>query len=49
LGFQAIYTSTESARGIMERQGWQAIGTSQSLRGEITVFRKEVSGELAQA
>lgn len=39
LGFEALYTSTDAADGIMRRRGWQPVGTSASLRGEVTVFR----------
>ncbi len=43
LGFAAIYTSTDAAEGIMERRGWQWIGTTVSLRGDIAVFRRQSS------
>ncbi len=42
LGFESIYTSTESARRIMERRGWKPFGTTETLRGTATIFRKQV-------
>jgi GNAT superfamily N-acetyltransferase len=39
LGFTEIFTSTDSAAGIVERRGWRALGTSDSLRGSVTVYR----------
>ena len=44
LGFGALYTSTDAADGIMRRRGWQPIGTSTSLRGEVTVFQCSLEG-----
>ena len=34
-----LQVQTDAASGIMRRRGWQPIGTSTSLRGEVTVFR----------
>lgn len=45
LDFQSIYTSTDAAEGIMERRGWQAHGTTQSLRGPIIIYRRQVRDE----
>ena len=45
LGFASIYTSTELAAATMERRGWQAIGSTQSLRGPVAVYRRRVRGE----
>lgn len=42
LGFAAVYTSTDAAAGIMVRLGWQPVGATDSLRGRITVFRREL-------
>ena len=42
MGIDAIYVSTDSASGIMQRRGWQAIGRSQSLRGAVSVFRRDL-------
>ena len=39
LGFPALYTSTDSAEGLLLRRGWQAIGSSESLRGAVAVYR----------
>ena len=40
LGFDAIYTSTDTGTGIMERRGWQQYGTAPSLRGVVAVYRQ---------
>ena len=40
LGYDSIYTSTDTAKSIMERRGWQAVGSTESLRGAITVYRR---------
>ncbi len=45
LGFDSIYTSTDTAKGILERRGWQAFGTSESIRGPVTIYRWHVRGE----
>ena len=42
LGFDAIYTSSELDERVMAGRGWQAIGATQSLKGPITVYRREV-------
>ncbi len=42
LGFDAIYTSSELDGSIMAGRGWQAFGSTQSLKGPITVFRRGV-------
>jgi len=38
LGFEAVYTSTDTADGLLQRRGWQAIGDSESLRGPVAVY-----------
>ena len=38
LGFEYIYTSTDSAQHIIERRGWEKIGHTQSLRGALDVY-----------
>ena len=38
LGFDAIYVSTDTARGIFERRGWQVCGSASSLRGPVAVY-----------
>ncbi|MDJ0947755.1 MAG: GNAT family N-acetyltransferase [Alphaproteobacteria bacterium] len=38
LGFPAIYCSADASAGILKRRGWQAIGTTESLRGTIAIF-----------
>ena len=45
LGFASIYTSTDSAAATMERRGWQALGSADSLRGPVAVYRRRVRGE----
>lgn len=39
LGFASIYTSTDTAIGILERRGWQDFSATTSLRGPLTVYR----------
>lgn len=40
LGFSAIYTSTDAARSLVERRGWQPLHLSvPSLRGPISLYR----------
>ncbi len=43
LHFKAVYTSTDAADGIMRRRGWESIGSAQSLRGEVAVFRRDLA------
>jgi GNAT superfamily N-acetyltransferase len=43
LGFGSIYTSTDRAARILERRGWQAFGTAQSIRGEVAIYRRQVA------
>lgn len=47
LGFGAIYTSTDNAAAIMRRQGWQACGETESLRGTVGIFRRDLDPRLA--
>jgi GNAT superfamily N-acetyltransferase len=42
-GYPEIYTSTDTAAGIMARRGWQPMGTAQSLRGDVAIFRKSLT------
>jgi GNAT superfamily N-acetyltransferase len=49
LKFESIYTSTNSAMNIMERQGWEIFGTTDTLRGPATIYRKPVGGETEPA
>ena len=42
LGYGQIYSSTDSAMGILERCGWQSCGTTETLRGRATIYRKEI-------
>ena len=43
LGFNAIYTSTDTAENLVRRRGWVAVGSAPSLRGDTTVFRCDLS------
>ena len=43
LGYEAIYTSTDSADGIVRRLGWQPFGASESLRGPVAVYRQDLA------
>ena len=45
LGFDSIYTSTDTAMGILERRRWQVFGTTESIRGPLTIYRWQVLGE----
>ena len=45
MGFDSIYTSTDTAMGILERRGWQAFGTTESIRGPLTIYRWQVRGK----
>lgn len=47
LGFDALYISTEVAESRLGRRGWQKAGTSESLRGPITVYRRDI-GKVGQ-
>jgi GNAT superfamily N-acetyltransferase len=49
LGFASIYSSTDSAAGMLERRGWQAFGTVESLRGPATVYRRRFKDAGRQA
>lgn len=41
LGFAALYTSTDVAEGMLRRRGWEAVGATSSLRGAITIYRRQ--------
>lgn len=42
LGFEAIYTSTDTAETLMRRRGWSAYGSAESLRGSVAVYRRQL-------
>jgi GNAT superfamily N-acetyltransferase len=42
LGFGRLYMSTDGATSIVERRGWQAFDTTESLRGTIGVYAIEL-------
>ncbi|MCW9035817.1 MAG: GNAT family N-acetyltransferase [Rhodospirillales bacterium] len=46
LNIVEIFTSTNSACQMFKRRGWEAYGSSKSLRGDVTVFRWETSTEI---
>jgi len=41
LGYPALYVSTDAAIGLVERRGWRAIGITETLRGEATIYSKK--------
>jgi len=43
LGFDAIYCSTDSAETLLTRRGWRPYGTSQSLRGPVSIYCKQLN------
>lgn len=44
LGFDAIYTSSNSAEGILKRRDWRQYGKTDTLRGEALVYCKPIQG-----
>ncbi len=48
LQFDAIYTSTDSAAGIMRQRRWEVFGQAGSLRGEVIVFRCDLNQDKSQ-
>ncbi|MCG8557895.1 MAG: GNAT family N-acetyltransferase [Proteobacteria bacterium] len=46
LGFSQLYMSTDAATRIVERRGWRAFDTTESLRGTITVYSVYLESEL---
>ena len=46
LGFESIYTSTDSADGTMARRHWQPFGETDSLRGPVTIYRKRFNEDV---
>lgn len=43
MGFDAVYTTTDAASGIVKRLGWVATGdVVESLRGDVGVWRKRI-------
>ena len=38
LGFARIYTSSDAAGGLLTRRGWEPMARTESLRGPLTVF-----------
>lgn len=43
LGFAAVYTSTDADDAQLARRGWQPVGDSESLRGMVTVYRRQTA------
>ena len=42
LGFEAVFTSSDSAIGILRRLDWKKIGNTQTLRGRVPIFSKRL-------
>ena len=42
LGYRSVFSSTDTDASILGRRGWQPIGKTESLRGAVTVFQKNV-------
>lgn len=45
LDFTSVYTSTDTATGLLERRGWREFGASESIRGPVKVYRQRIGGE----
>ena len=45
-GFDAVYSSTDSAAGILMRGGWREYGATTSLRGHLKVFRRQLATKI---
>ena len=45
LGVPALYCSADRADTILARRGWTEVGTSESLRGTVVVFRRDAPGD----
>ena len=44
LGFAEVYTSTDTAEGLLKRRGWQPFGDTESLRGPLKIYRFSTGG-----
>lgn len=42
LGFPAIYTSTRPRDSLARSGVWQEVGASESLKGPVTVYRRQI-------
>ena len=42
LGYAAVYTSTDTAEGLLHRRGWRAIGGTETLKGAATVYCRDL-------
>lgn len=42
LGFPAVYISTDTAESLLRRHGWQPVGSTSTLRGPATVYRRRL-------
>ncbi|MBT5919509.1 MAG: GNAT family N-acetyltransferase, partial [Alphaproteobacteria bacterium] len=42
LGFRSIWSSTDTAGHILERQGWNKEGGAMSLRGTLDIYRRDL-------
>lgn len=49
LGLDAIYVSAGAAESILVRRGWQEFGSTETLRGPVTVYRRGLLDERGAA
>lgn len=49
LGFSALYGATDSAGGILLRRGWDAIDRAPSSRGDMVIYRLNLSSQSTNA
>ena len=43
LGFSSVYCSTNTAENTLQRRGWEADGTAETLRGPVPVYRLKLT------
>lgn len=43
LGFESLYTSTDAGGQRLTRRGWRAVGRTETLRGPVTVYRRDLA------
>jgi len=42
LGYPSLYVSTDTAMSLVEHRGWRAVGTTETLRGDATIYSKKL-------
>lgn len=47
IGLKAIFISTDAGETIVKQRGWMRVGASQSLRGEVAVYRCDIAPDAA--